>query len=261
LQRKGTTLMLKLSTLVAEMDSELPPLEPGEMRYVLGSGGVYVQRDTSLFTSTTTVDEGGLPHLLDVQERLLLKTPRLPATLIAQAVGFLEKVYEVYRGEGALVLLYDPQRREYQWYCPVQQSSWNVHFETPEDLSPHLILFGDIHSHPDSRAIPSMVDTADERQSDGLHIIVGEVGITTKMIPHWKKADKYDHLHYHVDFCVDGKRWTMDEKILFEKVLTESDGPFPEPPEEWMAKVTKGNHFLRSKRHRSRYRMGFGDWD
>lgn len=224
--------------VVAEKGQELPPLGQGQTRYVMSKRGILVQRDTPLFTSSV-LGKVQLGHLEDLNETVTLHVPKLPAIMLAQAIGFFQAVYHKHDGEGALVLLYDPEKREFQWYCPTQESSWDVHFETPTDFPPNLIIFGDIHSHPDSVAVPSHIDTSDEHKSDGMHIIIGRV-VPPKWRGGWKgQPDRTDYLHYHVDFCVDSARFTFKPEDVFETVLTEYDGPFPEPPEEWMAKVTK----------------------
>lgn len=230
--------------LIFEQDMSLPPMTEDGMRYVVAEGGTYVQRRTPFFSSCVRSDVELPLHPLRQFVRLL--TPKIPLAMMEQAVGFLREVYAVHGGEGALVLLYDRDKQEYQWYCPVQKSSWKVEFETPTDFPPNMVIFGDIHSHPNGVAIPSGVDTTDEYHSDGLHIIAGQV-TGSKF---WKGNDKHSNLHFHVDFCVDSQRFKFKEDQVLE--LPDVDQEFPMPPDEWMERVTKAPPEYYTGKHKHR---------
>lgn len=58
------------------------------------------------------------------------------------------------------------------------------------------------------------------RHLDGLHLIVGYVN---SQRPTW-----------HLDFCIDGNRFTVPTDMIFEAI---PEAPFPKPPKEWMDQI------------------------
>ena len=151
--------------------------------------------------------------------------------MLRQMLGFFRAAYEKHGGEAALVLLFYPEALRYRWWCPPQTVKmtwlWNryeasdwVQFDAPLELPEGYIHLGDAHSHHGS-ATPSFVDRDDERYQDGLHLIVGNI---TSDTPTW-----------HIDFCIDGQRFTLQPPLLIESLPTP---PYLSPPATWMARIT-----------------------
>lgn len=205
---------------------ELEALQPGQMRYVLARGGLYRERASRIFTSTSRITAP--LHDLDAHEEVCrFHAPRLPLEMISRMMGFFHAAYELHGGEAALVLLYHPREKHYQWHCPPQsvklyssRGHWyvdeTIHFDNPVELPEGFVHFGDAHSHVGSPR-PSFVDRDDEEYRDGLHIIAG-----------YLRSRRPD---YHIDFVVDGRRFEFMPEQIFEALPA---APFSKPPVEWM---------------------------
>jgi hypothetical protein len=209
--------------------SVMSRLPEGKVRYVLAREGLYVERATSMFT-TSTLLTGELPELDRHAQRCVLHTSALPAEMIALMVGFFQYASDLHGGEGALILLYHPGEDRFEWYCPhqtVKMYTWrgrwyaddSISYENPLELSPGWVQFGDAHSHLHA-AIPSHIDRADERHGDGLHLIVGYINSR--------------HPTYNAEFVVDGRRYHMPPELIFESI---PEPPYPSPPGDWIARI------------------------
>jgi hypothetical protein len=209
--------------------TRLPELKPGQFRYVLGRDGLHLERCTGMYTSSVKVD-GPIPFLEPHPQQCQLHCGPIPVEMLRQMVGFFQAAYEMHHGEAALVLLYYPETGQFAWHCPKQTiemySCWgryypedSVQYDNPLTLPEGAVHFGDAHSHigPPS---PSIVDHNDETHLDGLHIIVGYIN---SRIPKW-----------HIDFCIDGHRFSVPPSVMLEAV---PEAPFPDPPEEWMKEI------------------------
>lgn len=208
---------------------ELPPLEPGQFRYVLGRDGLSMERCTPMYTSSVKVD-GPIPFLEEHPQHCQLHCGSIPSEMLQQMVGFFQAAYKMHGGEAALVLLYYPETGTFAWHCPQQKIhfySWwgklyvddTVEYDNPLTLPEGAVHFGDAHSHT-GPPTPSITDQNDEAHLDGLHLIVGYVG---SQRPTW-----------HLDFCMDGNRFSVPTDVIFEAI---PEAPFPEPPEEWMKQI------------------------
>jgi hypothetical protein len=151
--------------------------------------------------------------------------------MLREMLGFFRSAYQKHGGEAALVLLYHPELRRYRWWCPPQKVSmhwcWNryeagdwVQFDPPLELPQGYIHFGDAHSHQGS-PIPSHIDRDDEQYQDGLHLIVGNIA--------------RDQPTWHIDFCIDGQRFTLEPPLLIEEL---PPPPYLTPPAGWMERIT-----------------------
>lgn len=220
---------------------ELPPLQPGQFRYVLGRDGLSLERSTSMYTSSVKVD-GPIPFLEDHPEHCQLHCGPIPSEMLSQMVGFFQAAYRMHGGEAALVLLYYPETGRFAWHCPKQTIQmylwWNklcpedsVEYDNPLTLPEGAVHFGDAHSHI-GPPTPSLVDENDEAHLDGLHMIVGYINSQRPS--------------YHLDFCIDGHRFKVPTGAIFEAI---PEAPFPEPPEEWMnqIEILYPKSFLKSK--------------
>lgn len=231
---------------------ELPPLEKNQTRTILARDGVYVERDTELFTCSVK-GETSLPMLEPHKEAVRLKTPPLTAEFMAVGLGFLKKAYDSHGGEAALMLLYYPAEKRWEWYCPDQwvegvrkgeevyaAVGMEVHFEHPLDLPlthPGAVIFGDLHSHPTFSPFPSWTDKDDEKHKDGLHMIAGY--ITGKARERWIDGEwvkRPQVPEINADFVMNQGRIHLDEKKLITGEIP-SSSEWPEPPKAWMDKI------------------------
>lgn len=209
--------------------TELPPLKPGQFRYVLGRDGLSMERCTPMYTSSVKVD-GPIPFLEEHPQHCQLHCGPIPSEMLQQMVGFFQAAHNMHGGEAALVLLYYPETGKFAWHCPEQKIhffSWwgklyaddSVEYENPLSLPDGAVHFGDAHSHT-GPPTPSLTDQNDEAHLDGLHIIVGHV---SSRRPTW-----------HLDFCIDGNRFSVPTDLMFEAI---PEAPFPEPPAAWMKQI------------------------
>ena len=206
----------------------LPPLDAGQMRYVVARDGVYLERSSSMYSSSVRID-GAIPLLEPHEQCCILSCSRIPTAMIRSMLGFFQHAYRLHGGEAVLVLLYHPQRRRYRWHCPVQTvemvcsfgrlyASDSIQFENPLQLPGGYLMFGDAHSHHGA-AVPSWVDRDEEAHQDGLHIIVGHIGSRPT---------------FHIDFSIDAMRFTVPPEDVF---TSEPEPPYPSPAKLWIQRV------------------------
>jgi len=206
----------------------LPELTGG-MRYIVAQDGNYLERRTGLFHSSVRVEKE-ISTLDTHAEFCHLSCPPIPRVMLRAMLGFFQAAYKKHGGEAALVLLYHLQARRYRWWCPPQKvaMSWRwdryeaadwVQFNPPFELPEGYAHFGDAHSHHGSPT-PSSVDRDNEQYHDGLHLIIGNI---TRDKPTW-----------HLDFCIDGQRFTFLPPALIESL---PPPPYLTPPATWMNRI------------------------
>lgn len=219
---------MSIPVLLKSPEAPLPEL-PAGMRYVVARDGTYLERRSGVFHSSVRV-EPQIPMLDTHAEFCRVACPPIPRIMLREMLGFFRAAYQKHGGEAALVLLYHPQSRRYRWWCPPQKVAmswcWDryeagdwVQFDPPAELPEGYIHFGDAHSHHGSPT-PSFVDRDDEQYQDGLHLIVGNI---TRDQPTW-----------HIDFCIDGQRFTLQPPLLIESLPLP---PYLTPPAGWMDKI------------------------
>jgi hypothetical protein len=208
---------------------QLPELEPGKVRYVLARDGVYFERRTEQFASST-LSSGPFMELDEHGEQCVLSCGTIPRTMIRSMLAFFGAAYARYEGEAALILLYHAGARHFRWHCPHQtvevygslgrlRARDTIRFENPVTLPDGYIPFGDAHSHGNWDAIPSGIDRREEAYTDGLHIIVGNLLRTPT---------------YHIDFMIDGRRFNLPPKLILADTQCE---PFSYVPDCWIERI------------------------
>ena len=222
---KGTQLM-HLPVELKQRTRALPRLSVNESRYVIADNGIYLERRGAIHYTCTRVRKSNL--CLDEQNQFCtLNCGKLPSTLHQQMLAFFYQAHRIHGGEAALVLLYDPPRRQFHWHCPVQTvelheshrgwyASDHIEFDNPIDLPDGFMQLGDAHLHPGAPH-PSMTDVYDDQ--DGLHLIVGNIDRTPT---------------YHIDFVMDRVRFNLDPKLFFEDPACLPQLP---APEEWIDQI------------------------
>jgi hypothetical protein len=184
--------------------------------FVVARDGLYLRKRSLLGLSQTKV--GRVAHLPEGREFVDYALPKVPADLMARAVGFFRAVYRLQRTEAAVLLIW--RDGVFDLVVPGQKvSSVSVRFDLADgDLPSGARLVGSMHSHGGYTAYASSTDEDDEAELDGLHVVVGD----------------FDRrrLGYSAAIVVDGIRFTLKTGQLIERPRR-----LVEPPSEWLRKV------------------------
>jgi hypothetical protein len=194
-----------------------PSLETASLpAFVVARDGLYLRKRSLLGLSQTKV--GRVAHLPEGREFVDYVLPKIPADLMARAVGFFRAVYRLHRTEAAVLLTWHDG--SFDLAVPHQKvSSVSVNFNLSDgDVPSGGRLVGTIHSHGGFGAYASSIDGDDEAELDGLHIVVGD----------------FDRrrLGYSAAIVVDGIRFSLKTGQLIERPRR-----LAEPPDEWLRRV------------------------
>ena len=194
-----------------------PSLETASLpAFVVARDGLYLRKRSLLGLSQTKV--GRVAHLPEGREFVDYVLPRVPADLMARAVGFFRAVYRLHKTEAAALLLW--RDGSFDLAVPDQNvSSVSVKFEVSDgDVPAGSRLVGTMHSHGGFSAYASSTDEDDEAELDGLHIVVGD----------------FDRrrLGYSAAIVVDGIRFHLKTRQLIERPRR-----LVEPPADWLQEV------------------------
>lgn len=147
--------------------------------YLICADGVYFHKETKVGSGLVKVK--GIPWLETPRTGISLQLPKLPGRIVAQALSFFRRVFQEYKSEAYVTLMYSP-KLGYQLWCPKQSvTSGSVHYdrtdqpEFAERNAEGWQMVGTIHSHCDFSAFHSGTDTFDESTFDGIHITIGHV--------------------------------------------------------------------------------------
>lgn len=204
-----------------------PSLETAALpAFVVARDGLYLRKRSLLGLSQTKV--GRVAHLPEGKEFVDYALPKVPADLMARAVGFFRAIYRLHKTEAAILLLW--RDGSFDLAVPDQKvSSVSVKFDVSDgELSAGSRLVGTIHSHGGFTAYASSTDEDDEAELDGLHVVVGD----------------FDRrrLGYSAAIVVDGIRFTLKIGQLIERPRR-----LVEPPDDWLRKVKLAPPPRRSK--------------
>ena len=195
-----------------------PALEGAALpAFVVAGDGLYLRKRSLLGVSQTKV--GRIAQLPDGAEFVDYALPRVPADVMARAVGFFRAVYRVHRTEAAVLLLWHD--RGFDLAVPAQQvTAISVEFDVkPGAVPPGTRVVGSMHSHGAYGAYASTTDEDDDAELDGLHLVVGDL-------------DR-QRTGFAAAVVVDGVRFPLKPARLFERPRRSV-----EPPADWLAKVT-----------------------
>ncbi|NJD27919.1 MAG: hypothetical protein FIA92_06435 [Chloroflexi bacterium] len=194
--------------------------------FVVARDGLYLRKRSLLGVSQTKV--GRVAHLPEGKEFVDYALPKVPADLMARAVGFFRAIYRLHKTEAAVLLLW--RDGSFDLAVPDQKvSSVSVKFDVSDgELSVGSRLVGTIHSHGGFTAYASSTDEDDEAELDGLHVVVGD----------------FDRrrLGYSAAIVVDGIRFTLKIGQLIARPRR-----LVEPPDDWLRKVKLAPPPRRSK--------------
>lgn len=140
--------------------------------YMLAQRGLYLVKQSSLFSTTTKV--AGLPWLAPHDESYQLHLPKMPAAVLLRAWAFFRAVYRRYQSE-AIVFWFFTESAEFELMAPPQEVSPLACFYEPGPTPEGWVRVGTIHSHGQIAATHSLVDEEDERYDDGIHVTLGNI--------------------------------------------------------------------------------------
>lgn len=207
-------------------DFEWP--ENQKLFYLMTADGLMLCRNHAWFKSCAPVKKG--PGELDEQKPFCsLSYPKIPRVLMEKAVGFFTRIYDKKHWESALILVYNQVEQKIELLCPDQKADWGtVKYNTEEEFAKlpagKYLMIGDMHSHGSMSPNPSTMDTDDELNRPGLHIVVGYINDEPP--------------DFYCAAVVDGVRFEVKDigKVLegYDERIEEED-----VPKEWIAKVKK----------------------
>jgi hypothetical protein len=153
--------------------------------YVVAKDGIYMRTDRNFGSALVKVEE--IPHLAVAPTQASFNLPKIPATIIGQALMFFREVFVEHKTESYLTLLYSKKLGQYRLWCPRQEVSYSsVSYDRTDSVpveernymgsdGPGWQSVGTIHSHCDFSAFHSGTDEFDESTFDGIHITLGHV--------------------------------------------------------------------------------------
>ena len=139
--------------------------------YIVARDGFFLKKRTALFEALVKIKE--IPELPEMKPSADLIGPRIPYSLIAEALKFFQVVYSKYQGEAMVFLLFE----DGAWQIvPAKQEvcGANVSYENKLHLE-NKRPAGTIHSHCNMSASFSATDDSDDKFFDGIHITLGKI--------------------------------------------------------------------------------------
>ena len=198
--------------IAVKHDAGALPRDPSVF-YLLARTGMYLVRNTPLFTSSVKLHGG--PSELRPHSQGLDLSPRLqvPARIFDPLISFFREVGFYFGAEAAALLLFDRKRDRIAFHIPPQRAlvfvtptgerlPCTVEYDVPV-LPPRFQLIGDLHSHVGGSAYASATDRADEHHRPGLHLVVGRI---------FREKPEYS-----ADFVVDGTRFRVEPRQILER--------------------------------------------
>jgi PRTRC genetic system protein A len=189
-----------------------------QLKYVMGSDGVYVLRDTGVAVVTFKADS--VPTTDTIKEGIVLKIPKIPYKLYLQTVAFFRQVMKDFSNAEAMVkIMWDEENKRHFIYVPKQtvgQASVEYHYD--EELLAKYSIVADIHSHNTMGAHFSTTDDNDDKEPR----ISGVIGKLDEATPQYK---------FRVSLGKKHKELSLEDVFDIE--------PAVKFPKEWLKNVSK----------------------
>jgi len=196
--------------------------------YLLASDGLFMVKNFQLYSAAVKI-ENGLPWLERNSEKLYLKFPKIPKSIIEKAIGFFYTIYQLYKSEAIFILFYNQKEKKFKFAIP-RQVVEITRFRGTEIGSyflnysripspPDYVRVASIHSHGDMIAFYSWTDEKDSRYDDGLNIVVGNLNLR--------------YPSFYACFMIQGTKFDLP----IEDVIEGYDKPYLPVPERWLKKV------------------------
>lgn len=142
--------------------------------YIVARDGVWLRKETGLFTATIKVP--GIGALGKVIPRAEVHLPKIPPEVMLQTLWFFRRVHRRLKTEAIVLLHYNLETGAYTLVCPEQDVSLgSIHRYDLTERVPGYRLVGSIHSHGSMTGFHSGTDRTDEATFDGLHITIGRL--------------------------------------------------------------------------------------
>jgi hypothetical protein len=153
--------------------------------YLVAKDGIYMRVERLHGSALVRVKE--IPFLAPANTTGNFALPKISALVMAQAKTFFNAVFDRYRSESYLTLLYSKKLESYRLWCPKQTVSYgSVNYDRTDTVPVEdrdyigndgdgWQMVGTIHSHCDFSAFHSGTDEADESTFDGVHLTFGHV--------------------------------------------------------------------------------------
>jgi hypothetical protein len=154
--------------------------------YLVARNGIFLHKQNVLGTGLIQVD--GIPWLQEAANHIKLSLPKIPASIIGMSVHFFRLVFERYRSEACLLLMFSQEASEFRLWCPTQTvSSRGIDYDRADfSVRRHQewghevnhqqwVMIGSLHSHGELPAFHSLDDRKDNATFDGIHVAVGHL--------------------------------------------------------------------------------------
>jgi len=89
--------------------AKLDELPENGFYHVITKEGIFHAKDTPLIQSTTEVPD--VPGLGEMDAKVKLRMPKLPTLITAKALQFFRQVFQDYKAEAEVMLLYNGKKR------------------------------------------------------------------------------------------------------------------------------------------------------
>jgi proteasome lid subunit RPN8/RPN11 len=204
-----------------------------ELEYIVGETGHYMRKKNALIEAVVPV--GSNPDFNPVEESLTFIGKKIPGNIFRAWQKFGQEVARRRKSgsEAALLLFYHPEKTVWSAYPPEQRlSAASVDFSGVTDAMKEFrkehgkewLCAGTFHTHPGGSSCPSSTDEKDEKDMDGIHIIVPEFG---------GAGEKNVTIH----------ATASRQRYVFKKtshVIDFSVGGVDAVPEKWFSQIKEG---------------------
>lgn len=210
--------------MVGHFIENIPNNFKKNVAYVMQGDGVYEVRKNSVGEFVARIAECNIPGLESgLEEGYTLFVPKIPISLLWDAIAFFKEIYKKYSSEVFLQFFYDEQEDEYFIHCPQQEvTGASVNYVNDDTVNDAILVF-EIHSHGNMGAFFSGTDDGDEK-ADRFYGVVGNVN---DFLPEIKMRVIIGNEKVSIKIC---DLFDTDEQCF--------TGEFPE---EWLDRVQKKN--------------------
>lgn len=198
--------------------------------YLVTKTGIFLHKETKAGNALVKVE--GIPWLQEPTIEFRLKLPKVPASIIGQALTFFRKVFDKYKSESYVTLLYSAKLNEYRLWCPAQKvTHGSVNYDRTDQPSfedrktNDWQMCGTIHSHCDFSAFHSSTDVGDEASFDGIHITLGHVN-RAQFSMEASVAISNTREKLEPENCCSGVFRVSNKDVVSQKYMTWGDSSF-----------------------------------
>lgn len=195
--------------------AQLEEIKEEGLSYIITKDGIYKKNVNPLFTAVT---KEGTPHNTETITNendtifpcYIINCSKIPRVVHNLILDFFIKIYDKYKSEAMIFLLYNPKKKEWKIDTPTQDvSAASCSYGSPS-YHEGYILAGTIHSHGNMGAFHSSIDDTDEFNQNGIHITFGNVNT---------------NVTYAVSIVSNGVRFKLEIEDIVEGIepITESE--------------------------------------